>query len=342
VDTETYRYSLFRLLSFLKVPRRKRRKRLVDNAIFFYCPTNISERLSGGKKARGVAGDFSDAPTSPTAHLLTTTRQWYTTSNFLASELFIRSCSISSPIIIAHLGLAFYVLLSRQVQRPSSCLGITPCSLPWILQLHGNCAFSPLTDYRSLKDTLRAVNSAFAEKTVAYPLHEDLERAIERCVDSRPHIDDNESQKIHEDLLLIYNCHVVGNIDKQTPFVAALRLMRPIIRGEQRLDTWWNLLIRPTIDSCGPRRDSIEEAREFLLRILVFDADEDSTGELAAMSSKFTRKLLDAYLTRTRIPSGDDVVSPEDEFIAQELEGILVAFGRKKPKVRIRLHRRQS
>jgi hypothetical protein len=177
---------------------------------------------------------------------------------------------------------------------------------------------------------------------VAYPLHEDLERAIERSVDSRPHIDNNECQKIHEELLLIYNCHVVGNIDKQPPFVAALRLLRPVIRGERRLDTWWDLLIRPTIDSCGPRRDSIEEAREFLLRILVFDVEEDSTGELAAMSSKFTRKLLDAYLTRTKIPLGDDVVSPEDEFIAQELEGILVAFGRKKPKVRIRLARDEA
>jgi hypothetical protein len=113
--------------------------------------------------------------------------------------------------------------------------------------------------------------------------------------------------------------------------------MRPVIRGEQRLDTWWNLLIRPTIDSCGPRRDSIEEAREFLLRVLVFDAEEDTTGEMAAVSATFTRKLLECYLVRTKIPSGDDVVSPEDEFIAQELEGILVAFGRKKPKVCTRL-----
>jgi hypothetical protein len=195
---------------------------------------------------------------------------------------------------------------------------------------------------RSLKDTLRAVNSAFAEKTVAYPLHEDLERTIERSVDPRASLDDSESQRIHEELLLIYNCHVVGNVDKHPPFVAALRLMRPLIRGEQRLDTWWNLLIRPTIDSCGPRRDSIEEAREFLLRVLVFDAEEDPTGEMAAVSATFTRKLLECYLVRTKIPSGDDVVSPEDEFIAQELEGILVAFGRKKPKVRTSLGVRRS
>jgi hypothetical protein len=184
---------------------------------------------------------------------------------------------------------------------------------------------------RLLKDALRAVNSAFAEKTVAYPLHEDLERTIQSSVDAD--IDDSESQKIHEELLLIYNCHVVGNVDKQPPFVAALRLLRPVIRGERRLDTWWNLVIRPTIDSCGPRRDIIEEAREFLLRVLVFDAEEDASGELAAVSETFTRKLLACYLARTKIPSGDDVVSPEDEFIAQELEGILVAFGRKKPKV---------
>jgi hypothetical protein len=206
----------------------------------------------------------------------------------------------------------------------------SPAHHVWVRPSFVNC----LADMRrSLKDTLRAVNSAFAEKAVAYPLHDDLERAIERSVDPRAHLGENESQQIHEELLMIYNCHVAGNVDKQPPFVAALRLMRPVIRGEQRLDAWWNLLIRPTIDSCGPRRDSIEEAREFLLRILVFDAEEDRTGEMAAMSAVFTRKLLDCYLVRTKIPSGDDVVSPEDEFIAQELEGILVAFGRKKPKV---------
>lgn len=93
-------------------------------------------------------------------------------------------------------------------------------------------------------------------------------------------------------------------------------------------------MIRPTIDAIGHKRETIEDAKEFILRVLVFDEDEDYMGEQATISAHFTERLIDAYLTRTRIPFGDGaVISPEDEFIAHELEGILVSFGRRKPKV---------
>jgi hypothetical protein len=93
-------------------------------------------------------------------------------------------------------------------------------------------------------------------------------------------------------------------------------------------------VIRPTVDAIGHKRDTIEDAREFLLGILVFDADEDPAREKATLSIQFTRRLMEAYLVRSKIPTGEgEVVSPEDEFIAQELEGILVAFGKKKPQV---------
>lgn len=95
-------------------------------------------------------------------------------------------------------------------------------------------------------------------------------------------------------------------------------------------------MIRPTVDAIGHKRQSIEDAREFLLGMLVFDAEDDVTGENAALSALFTRKLMEAYLVRSKIPTGDDeIVSPEDEFIAQELEGILIAFGKRKPRVSV-------
>jgi hypothetical protein len=116
--------------------------------------------------------------------------------------------------------------------------------------------------------------------------------------------------------------------------VHVLRLLRPAILGVKRLEEWWSLVIRPTVDNIGHKRDTIEDAREFLLGILVFDADEDATREKASLSIQFTRRLMEAYLLRSKIPTGEgEVVSPEDEFIAQELEGILVAFGKKKPQV---------
>jgi hypothetical protein len=177
------------------------------------------------------------------------------------------------------------------------------------------------------------LNTTFADNTVQYPLSEELERAIERFVDSHDRIEDSDSQKLQDELLSIFNRHVVNNSDKQGPFVAVLRLLRPAIRGERRLDEWWQLLIKPIIDAIGHNRNTIEDAREFLLGILVFDVEDDITGQKAALSQLFTKKLLDAYLARTNLPSPYQIVSPQDEFLAHELENILVAFGRRNPKV---------
>jgi Hamartin protein len=186
--------------------------------------------------------------------------------------------------------------------------------------------------YRSLKDLLKAINSKFADPALSYPIPEEFEQALEQFVHAQQSIEDADSQRLHDELVSIYNRYVIGNADKQGPFVAILRLLRPLITGETRLDQWWTLVIRPTVDAIGQRRDTVEDAKDFLLGILDFDPEDNGSGEKARISAQFTQKLLDAYLARTKIPSGDDVVSPEDEFIALELEGILVAFGRKKPK----------
>jgi hypothetical protein len=185
---------------------------------------------------------------------------------------------------------------------------------------------------RSLKDTLKAINSAFY--TESHPLPDELQQTIEVFLDRHQQIEESDSQRLHEELLSVYNKYVSNNPELHGQFVHILRLLRPAILGVKRLEEWWSLVIRPTVDAIGHKRDTIEDAREFLLSILVFDADEDPSREKASLSIQFTRRLMEAYLARSKIPTDEgEVVSPEDEFIAQELEGILVAFGKKKPLV---------
>lgn len=113
-----------------------------------------------------------------------------------------------------------------------------------------------------------------------------------------------------------------------------LRLLQPAIRGEKRLEDWWLLVIRPVVDAIGHTRACIEDAREFLLGVLLFDGDGDKSGNDAALSSKFLGRVMEAYMGRSKVPtSGSEEISPEDEFIAQELESILVSFGKKMPLV---------
>lgn len=166
------------------------------------------------------------------------------------------------------------------------------------------------------------------------PLPDEIIETIEAYLDSHQPIDDHESQRLQDDLENVYSKYVAASPEKHGAFVNALRHLGPAITGETSLEHWWTLVIRPTIDAVGHKRETIEDAKEFLLGILVYDVDEDKDGLHAKLSSYFAQKLLSAYLTRTKIPSGTEaVISPEDDFIASQLENVLVAFGRRNPKV---------
>ncbi|KIW00443.1 uncharacterized protein PV09_07971 [Verruconis gallopava] len=185
----------------------------------------------------------------------------------------------------------------------------------------------------SLKETVKALHAAFAgDAHTLTPLPDELHHTIEAFLERNPHPDDGEAQRLHDELLSLHNKYIAATPDKLGPFVHVLRLLQPAIRGEKRLEDWWLLVIRPVVDAIGHRRDTVDDAREFLLGVLLFDPDDDPNGEHAALSAKFVSRVLEAYMGRCKVPTLEsDEILPEDEFVAQELEGILVAFGRKRP-----------
>jgi hypothetical protein len=186
-----------------------------------------------------------------------------------------------------------------------------------------------------MRDTLRALTSTFSASTVPQFLPEEIHHAIEAFLERYNDIEDHDSQRFHEDLLSLYMRHVAGNPEKHGPFLSVLRLVRPALTGEARLDEWWGLVVKPTIETVGHKRHEIEDARDFLQSILVFDVDADKDGQHALLSQHFCDKILADYISRTRVPSSaEDIVSPEDEYVSHELELILITFGRRKPKVR--------
>jgi len=185
-----------------------------------------------------------------------------------------------------------------------------------------------------MKEAVKALETAFGTFDVPYPLPDELCATIQSFLDRYDKIDDHDSQRFHEDLHALYQRHVAEDPAKHGAFLSALRLVRPALTGEARLTVWWNLVLKPTIDGIGHKRHEIEDAREVVQSILIYDADEDQTGDQARLSKCFVKKILDAYLLRTDVSaSPENAVSPENEFIANELESVLIAFGRKMPKV---------
>jgi hypothetical protein len=185
-----------------------------------------------------------------------------------------------------------------------------------------------------MRETIKALNTAFSAPSVPCPLPDELCAAIENFLERYDTIDDHDSQRFHDDLHALYQRHVAGTPDKNGAFLAVLRLVRPALIGEARLTVWWNLLLKPTIDSIGHKRQEIEDVQNFLLSILIYEPEADKDGEHARLSVLFIKRILDVYLARTKVPlSAEDTISPEDEFVSNELESLIVAFGRKMPKV---------
>ena len=192
-----------------------------------------------------------------------------------------------------------------------------------------------MTVHRSMKEAIKALDNTFGAPDVPYPLPDELCATIQSFLDRYDIIDEHDSQRFHEDLHALYQRHVAEDAAKHGAFLSALRLVRPALTGEARLTIWWNLVLKPTIDGIGHKRHEIDDAREIVQSILVYDAEEDTSGEHARISKMLAQKILEAYLARTDLSaSTESAVSPENEFIANELESVLIAFGRKMPKVR--------
>ncbi|KAF2645249.1 hypothetical protein P280DRAFT_115505 [Massarina eburnea CBS 473.64] len=185
----------------------------------------------------------------------------------------------------------------------------------------------------TMRETLKGLQDIFAAPSAPYPLPDGIKETIDNFLERYSNIDDGDSQRFHDELQALYTRQVADSPEKGATFLQALKAVRPALTGETRWKDWWNLVLKPTIDSVGHKRNEVEGAKELVLGILLFDADEDKDGDLARLSTFFMKGLFDIYLSRTRIPSAtEDIASPQDDYIAQEVESVLVAFGRRKPK----------
>lgn len=191
---------------------------------------------------------------------------------------------------------------------------------------------------RSFKDTSRALNHFFTTHTHPQELPNEIHQAIDAYLERHKDADDYDTQRLQEELLFLHGKFVAKEPGNLVAFLQLLRAFRPGIARQAYLHDWWTLVIRPISDGLGHTRLEINYASDFLLSMLDYDAEDDKDGERAKISAHFVRVLLDAYLRRTHVHDTErEVFNGEDDFVALQLSDVLVAYGRKKPKVS-RLH----
>ena len=184
----------------------------------------------------------------------------------------------------------------------------------------------------ALREITKSLSQALSSAQASANLPPTIEHSIQASLDKESKVDDQAAQRLHEDLLNIYHRYVEHTETKQGSFLQALVLLHPYLRGQQRRQEWWKLIIRPVLDSHGRRRVEVERAGDFVLKTLAYDTDQDPDGTSAKQSAHFTKLLLDAYLARTSIRDVEaDEYSLENEHVASQLESVLVSFGKGKP-----------
>ena len=109
--------------------------------------------------------------------------------------------------------------------------------------------------------------------------------------------------------------------------------MKPGIRGSGRLLQWWDKLALPVLDNIGEEKGLALEAKNTLLGILVYDEDDELEKEDAVRTSDaVSENLLSVWLTKHQ--AGNIDFDNEARFVEGQIQLILLAFGRKRPKVR--------
>lgn len=178
-----------------------------------------------------------------------------------------------------------------------------------------------------MKEVVRTISSCVTNATV--PLPEDLLEVIQAFLDKHDTIEDSDSQRLHEELLVIYHKDIVHHPNRYSFFLALLRHLRPVLKGRRLLE-WWDLLYPNIFNSLTEEKGLANEAQSILLNILVYDEDGEGSAEAGKISGALFDRLIKLWLENCNATAADN---PAAYLIKGQIQHILLSYGRKRTKV---------
>jgi len=157
---------------------------------------------------------------------------------------------------------------------------------------------------------------------------------INTYLEKHPTPEESDSQRLQDELLAVYQSSILDKPSRLGPFLAILLPLKSNIRGSGRLLQWWDKLSVPVLNNIGVEKGLALVARDTLLEILVYEEDEENakTEDARATTYALSGSLLATWIENTK--AALEEFDEHARFIAGQIQGILVAFGKKRPKVR--------
>jgi hypothetical protein len=159
---------------------------------------------------------------------------------------------------------------------------------------------------------------------------------LQKFVDENDDAGDNEEPgRASEELRTFWEKNVAHNPQKLGAFVGVLRELRRAV-GEADVLAWWQLAVKPVISSFEYNKAAVDDAKGFVIDTMLREVgdDEDSATEKSTTADRLCDELLDVYIARSKAvdeSDGERSIS-EDAQVAQQVQDVLTAFGRKRPK----------
>ncbi|KAH6710298.1 Hamartin protein-domain-containing protein [Verticillium dahliae] len=185
----------------------------------------------------------------------------------------------------------------------------------------------------SLKDLSKAIN-AYYSNAPTLPLPDELTQAIEAYLDKHEKFDDQTSEKLHDELQVIYNSHVAGQPSRYASFIAIFRRFVTVIRTPARLFHWWDIMGESVEMNAVQEKGLLEESAAGTMDLLMMGDVYEQENKADGAVNPFAERLYLAWMDKHRpieSSQGDESDIGGGSTERPMREG-LIAWGKKKPK----------
>jgi hypothetical protein len=189
-----------------------------------------------------------------------------------------------------------------------------------------------MSDHRTIQDATEALQVHFSAAKPPSLLPAEARRMLQHFMAQQfGEISDEESLRANQELKSFWERHVGESPHKSGAFCGVLKELRPAITSEADIWDWWRTAIKPVISATGYRKQTLNDAQGFLVGSMVHHDDEVGSETQPRLSSRLFGELFGIYIARTHeVSDKDALVAPENAQIAQQVESVLIAFGKKR------------
>ncbi|ETS82710.1 hypothetical protein PFICI_04586 [Pestalotiopsis fici W106-1] len=179
----------------------------------------------------------------------------------------------------------------------------------------------------SFKELTKALNNFLPNATL--PLPQELIEVIEGYVQKHESDEENVSQKIHEELISVYENDVLGHPSRYGPFLNIIRRLRPLLAHPERTIKWWELL-QPCLEHMSQEKDLAEEGQATVLDILTADWGDDTGNPGGGAAVPLAEKMLELWLEGCEVAGrAEDALG---NFREKQVRETLILYGKKRPR----------